>query len=253
MKMSSGKQAARFGLSFRGLYPGPSIFGALLAAFAAQQAVGQTGAQPPPHSGPAGSANQETEIALALSACPPAVAKGAAVYVLGKSGYVKVRDSHNGFTAIVQRSVAGAQEPQCMDAEGAQSWLRRILMVAELRAAGKGREEVQHLVADAVAKGMLKPPRRPGIIYMLSTQNRPPNFKGEVTPFPPHVMLYAPYLANADIGVDGSKLGTDGNPEGPVFVAGENSPYALLIVPVGNHDAMTHTTQDFGSIGGALH
>ena len=57
---------------------------------------------------PQASTNQQTplidrqkEIALALSACPPAVATKAAVYVLEKSGYVKVRESQNGFTAMV--------------------------------------------------------------------------------------------------------------------------------------------------------
>src|SRR6516162_2014526 len=36
--------------------------------------------------------DREKEIALALSSCPPSVATKAAVYVLEKSGYVKVRD-----------------------------------------------------------------------------------------------------------------------------------------------------------------
>jgi hypothetical protein len=40
--------------------------------------------------------DRRKEIALALSACPPSVASKAAVYVLGQSGYVKVRDSQNG-------------------------------------------------------------------------------------------------------------------------------------------------------------
>ena len=35
-----------------------------------------------------------------------------------RTGYVKVRDSANGFTAIVQHSLATTQEPQCMDVEG---------------------------------------------------------------------------------------------------------------------------------------
>jgi hypothetical protein len=122
-------------------------------------------------------------------------------------------------------------------------------MVAELRAEGKSRDEIQRLVADAIAKGVLKPPTRPGVEYMLSTQVRTPNSKGEITPFPPHVMFYAPYLSNADIGVDNSKLGADGNPEGPAFVAAEGTPFALVIVPVGDHGGMTHNMRDFGSDG----
>jgi hypothetical protein len=49
--------------------------------------------------------NRQREIALALSACPVSVASKAAIYVLEVSGYVKVRESQNRFTAIVQHSL----------------------------------------------------------------------------------------------------------------------------------------------------
>jgi hypothetical protein len=181
---------------------------------------------------------QKDEVALALSACPAAVAQSAAVYVLGPAGYVKLRESQNGFTALVQHTAPTAVEPRCMDAEGTRTWLPRILKVAELRAQGKSREEIQAAVAAALAKGTLQPPTRLGIDYMLSTHNRVPNEKGEVTPFPPHIMIYAPYLTNKDIGVDRTNLGLDGNPIGPAFVAGDGSPYALLIIPLGAHDGV---------------
>ena len=177
--------------------------------------------------------DRQREIALALSACPAFVADKAAVYVLEKSGYVKVRDSQNGFTSIVQHSVPTAQEPRCMDAEGTRTHLPRILKVAELRVQGKSRDEIQRVVADAFAKGIFQPPGRPGVDYMLSTENRVPNQEGVVGPYPPHVMFYAPYLTNADLGVDRNKLGPDGNPSGPAFVAGEGTPHALIIVPLG--------------------
>jgi len=67
--------------------------------------------------------DRQKEIALALSACPPSAVDKAAVYVLGKSRYVKVRDSQNGFTAIVQHALAISQDPQCMDAEGTPTFL----------------------------------------------------------------------------------------------------------------------------------
>ena len=170
--------------------------------------------------------DRQNEIALALSACPQSVAGKAAVYVLEKAGYVKVRDSQNGFTAIVQHSIPNSQEPQCMDAEGTRTFLPRMLKVAEWRAQGKSPEEIKALVADAFAKGVFQPPTRPGVDYMLSTDILTPNEKGGVAPFPPHVMFYGPYLTNAD-------LGSDGNPGGPVFVAGEGTPHALIIVPLG--------------------
>jgi hypothetical protein len=178
--------------------------------------------------------DRQKEIGLALSACPPSAANKAAVYVLDKSGYIKVQDSQNGFTAIVQHSVPATQEPQCMDAEGTRTFLPRMLKVAELRAQGKSPEEIKRFVADAIAKGIFQPPTRPGVDYMLSTQNVVPDDKGNIGPFPPHVMFYAPYVTNADLGSEGQAGG------GPAFVAGEGTPYALIIVPVGTHTGPGH-------------
>jgi len=175
---------------------------------------------------------RDKEVALALSACPKSVASKAAVYILEKSGYVRIRDSQNGFTAIVQHSLPTSQEPQCMDAEGTRTFLPRYLKVAEWRAQGKSPEEIKTLVAEAFAKGIFQPPSRPGVDYMLSHENLSPNEKGIVAPFPPHVMFYGPYLTNAD-------LGSDGNFGGPAFVAGEGSPHALIIVPLGTHAGHT--------------
>lgn len=172
--------------------------------------------------------DRQKEIALALSACPPAVAEKAAVYVLEKSGYVKVRDGENGFTAIVQHSQPKAQEPECIDAEGTRTIIPRYVKVAELRAQGKTPEEIKTFVAEAFAKGLFQPPARPGIDYMLSPEIVVVNGKGVIQHFPPHVMFYAPYLTNADLGSDG-KFTSD------VFVAGEGRPDALIIVPVGAH------------------
>jgi len=179
--------------------------------------------------------DRQKEIAMALGACPPSVAGKAAVYVLESSGYVRVRDSQNGFTAIVQHSLPTSQEPQCIDAEGARSFLPRMLKVAELRAQGKGGDEIRRLVADAIAKGILQPPARPGVTYMLSTENLTPDENGIVAPYPPHVMFYGPYLTNADIG-------SDGNFGGPAFVAGAGTPYALIIVPVAAHMGPGHAS-----------
>jgi hypothetical protein len=179
--------------------------------------------------------DREREMALALSACPAAVASKAAVYVLGASGYIKVRESQNGFVAIVQHSLPTSQEPQCIDAEGARTFVPRILKVAELRAQGRDSDEIKRFVADAVAKGILQPPTRPGLTYMLSSENMVPDDKGVVAHFPPHLMFYAPYLTNADIG-------SDGKPGAPAFIASEGTPYALIIVPVGAHTGPPHAS-----------
>jgi len=119
-----------------------------ISALAAAQSTQAAGSQLPQLM------DREKETALALSACPKSVASKAAVYVLEKSGYVRVRDSQNGFTAIVQHSLPTSQEPQCMDVEGTRTFLPRILKVAELRAQGKSSEEIERFVADAFAKGL---------------------------------------------------------------------------------------------------
>jgi hypothetical protein len=117
-----------------------------VSASAAAQSMPAAGSQQPPLM------DRQKEIELALSACPPSAASKAAVYVLERSGYVKVRDIQNGFTAIVvQHSLPTSQEPRCMDAEGTRTHLPRILKVAELRAQGKSREEIKRFVADAFA------------------------------------------------------------------------------------------------------
>src|SRR5215468_10847059 len=99
------------------------------------------------------------------------------LYVLETSGYVKVRESQNGFTAIVQHALPISQDPQCMDGEGTRTFLPRYLKVAELRAQGKTPEEIKRFVADAFAKGIFQAPTRPGVDYMLSMENIVPNAK----------------------------------------------------------------------------
>src|SRR6266852_2060485 len=123
-----------------------TAFTACAALCALPLAAGAQGTGP-------GLMDRQRETALALSACPPAVAEKAGVYVLETTGYVKVRDSQNDFTAIVQHSLPTSVEPRCMDAEGMRTHLPRVLKVAELRAQGKSREEIQRFVADAYAKG----------------------------------------------------------------------------------------------------
>jgi hypothetical protein len=177
---------------------------------------------------------RQKEIALALSACPRSVADKAGVYVLEKSGYVKVRDSQNGFAAIVGHALPNSVDPQCMNAEATRTHLPVILKLAELRAQGKSSEEIKRVMAESRANGIF--PKQGGTNYMLSTENLTPNFNGVVAPFPPHVMFYVPGMTNADLGAD-ITLGPDGNPTVPAFVVNEGTPQATMIVPVEVHTA----------------
>lgn len=103
---------------------------------AAAQSAQAAGSQQPPLM------DRQNEIALALSACPASATSKAAVYVLEKSGYVKVRDSQNGFTAIVRHSQPNNQEPQCMDAEGTRTFLPRYLKVPSYALRGRAAKKL---------------------------------------------------------------------------------------------------------------
>ena len=202
------------------------------------------GSQPPPLM------ERQKEIGLALSACPASIAGKAAVYVLEKSGYVKVRESENGFTAIVGHTLPNSVDPQCMNAEGARTHLPPILKIAELRAQGKSSDEIKRLMAEAYAKGIFPQPTGLGVDYMLSTENLVPNFKGGVSPYPPHVMFFAPGMTNADLGADVT-VGPSGNPSAAAFVVNEGTPQAIIIVPVEVHTESAKAS-DHKHSGGSL-
>jgi hypothetical protein len=75
---------------------------------------------------------REKEIELALSAAPEHLRKAAGVYVLERNGFVKARESTNGFTCIVNRDHPLSLKPVCFDAEGTATILPKILRVGEL-------------------------------------------------------------------------------------------------------------------------
>jgi hypothetical protein len=168
----------------------------------------------------------ERETAAALDACPAEAAGGAGVYRLGARGFELVRPSANGFHALVTRTLPGAFEPQCLDAEGSATILKEALLDAELRMAGKSEEEIRAAIGTAWREGRLRAPSRPGVNYMLSRENRVPvDEQGTVRPYRAHVMFYVPYLSNADLG--GSFEGRS-----PIFVINEGTAGAYAIVPV---------------------
>jgi len=171
------------------------------------------------------------EIALAESAAPPALAREAAVYVLTGDGYVQARAGTNGFACLVERSHPASLEPICWDAEGTATVLPRVLEAAALRAAGLDEEAVDAAIAEGYRSGRFRAPRRTGIAYMLSEETRfvDPS-TGWVEPGVPHLMFYAPYLTNADLGSAGEAAAA--GPAAP-FVIAEGTPEAYVVVLVG--------------------
>jgi hypothetical protein len=180
---------------------------------------------------------REKEIALAVSAAPEHLRKGAGVYVLERNGFVKVRDSANGFTCIVNRDHPLNWKPVCFDAEGTAAILPKILRVGELLRQGKPVLEIDAEIAEGFRTGKYISPRRLGVAYMLSGDIR--NFNprtGKVESFPPHVMFYAPNLTNADLGITQEALAKD--PSLP-FVAYQG-PHGFIIM-VSRDTKQVHT------------
>src|SRR5437879_1430148 len=77
---------------------------------------------------------RDKEMSLALEAGPPEVTSKAGIYVLDKTGYVKARESQNGFWCIVMHTLPTSSEPQCLDEEGARTFLPRYFAIAKMRA-----------------------------------------------------------------------------------------------------------------------
>ena len=86
------------------------------------------------------------------------------------------------------------------------------------------------LTSAAIAANVINPlrafaqeaPRKGGVSYMLSSENWVHNGQKVVKYFP-HLMFYAPYATNADIGSDGK------DPNAP-WVLNPGTPHAYIIV-----------------------
>ena len=167
-------------------------------------------------------ANETEEIALALAALPAPLRADAGVYVLGPTGYRLARPGTSGVHCLVSRDRPDSQEPICWDREGSETILPLALAKAEWRAGGATEQEIDRREHEGFATGRFRAPRRAGVSYMLSTENWV--FNGQrVIKYHPHVMVYAPYVTNADIAATGK------DPHAP-WVLNEGSPHAYIIV-----------------------
>jgi hypothetical protein len=144
---------------------------------------------------------REERIKLAESAAPPEISANATVYLLERSGYVKIREGTNGFSCLVDRQTPLNLEPTCFDAEGSATTLPTRLYVEELRAKGKSEEQIKAEIDEGYRSGKYKTPAKPGIVYMMSDKGYlliPGTNK--LVAIPPHLMFYAPYATDKDIG-----------------------------------------------------
>ena len=150
---------------------------------------------------------KEQEIELALSAGPEHIRSEATVFVFGNKGYEKVRSGKNKFTCLVNRD--GNQigdndlKPTCWDAEGSATIVPVMLRVGQLLAEGKTADEIKKDIGAGFEDGRFSSPRKTGIAYMLrgDVHYDPKTKQIDKTSFPPHYMIYAPGVANDDIGI----------------------------------------------------
>jgi hypothetical protein len=167
---------------------------------------------------------REERIKLAESAAPPEISGKATVYLLERTGYVKVQEGTNGFTCIVERETPLTMEPECYDAEGSATTLLTRLYTEEQRAKGTSEGQIKASIEEGYKSGTFKAPRKTGIVYMMSGHNqvlRPDTH--QIIHFAPHLMFYAPYVTEADIGSPPSSRDMP-------FVVHAGQPDALIIV-----------------------
>ena len=69
-----------------------------------------------------------------------------------------------------------------------------------MRQSGMPGDAVEVELANRFASGQYRPPSRPGIAYMLSPATFMLGGDGTLHSVPAHVMFYAPYLTDKDIG-----------------------------------------------------
>jgi hypothetical protein len=144
---------------------------------------------------------REEKIKLAESAAPPEISGKATVYILEQTGYVKVREGTNGFSCLVDREHPLNLEPTCFDAEGSASTLATRIFAEEQRAKGKSEEEIKAAIEDGYKTGKFHAPKKPGIAYMMSTVGYLYiSQTNQLVHLPPHLMFYAPYATDSDIG-----------------------------------------------------
>ena len=145
------------------------------------------------------SLSREERIKLAEGAAPPEISSKATVYLLERSGYVKVRDGTNGFSCFVDRQTPWNSEPTCFDAEGAATTLPTRLFAEEERGKGKSEEQIKAEIDEGYKSGKFRAPSKPGIVYMLSDSVLL-LIANKIVHAPPHLMFYAPYATDKDIG-----------------------------------------------------
>ena len=142
--------------------------------------------------------DRDAEIALARSAAPESIAKGAEVLVLGAKGYETAVKGQNGFVCLVHRGWTDKQDdpefwnsnrrgPMCLNAAGARTYLPNTIMRTNLALAGRSKDQIFEALKAAYEKKEL-PAIEPGsMCYMLARESHLSDRDGH---WHPHLMFF---------------------------------------------------------------
>ena len=169
------------------------------------------------------------EIRFARSAAPSEVTQYARVYVLDQGHYIVADPGRTTMSCMVTRTTAASIEPQCGDAEADASVLAVDRFRTEQRLAGRSRAEIDKAVSDGMAAGRFHSPKRPALVYMMSSMQilSDPNGKS-IGKWMPHLMVYYPFMHDKDFGLVDSP-----DPKVPGTVHGGTALSALVVVTPG--------------------
>lgn len=173
--------------------------------------------------------SRDQEVRLARSAAPAAISKDAKIYVIDHGHFVVADPGRSSEVCLVARPTDQTFAPMCGDAEADATILAVERFRSEEALAGKSFDMVKAHIADGFKSGRFHAPKRPALIFMMSSAQNLADSKGNaVGKVIPHVMVFYPHMQNADYGLVPSQ---DHNMPG-VIEAG--TPMSALIVSM--HD-----------------
>jgi hypothetical protein len=152
----------------------------------------------------------DLEARFALSALPATLRDQATVYLLEPAtGYRLSRRGTNGIACLVERTTWELADfrddiyvPLCYDAAGLDAHFKVIMDAAQLRAQGMDAQALKDEIDKRYAQNIYRAPQKFGLSYMIAPIMRtigPPDLQVHTMAMP-HLMFYAPYVTNEEIG-----------------------------------------------------